>query len=140
MLTLGDLLGGVSCVHARVAGDITHGGEPPSLAGTVVVFELHEGNTIHGDALAQPIALRVVTAWRPWLAAEINRVLAAAEAEEPPCDKAGNGVARLLLGMPLWLPLALVLALLLYALFRVVRVLGGCFMRKPSATARQAML
>lgn len=146
MLTLGDLLGGVSCVHARVTGDAPRGGEPPSLAGTVEALELHEGSTIHGEALAQPIGLRVVPAWRPWLAAEINKALAAAEAEEPPCDGGGSGPARVLLATPLWLPLALVLALVLalslYMLFRLACRLGGYLTRAPRATAiaRQAML
>jgi hypothetical protein len=138
MLTVGDLLGGVSCVHARVTGDAPRGGEPPSLAGTVEALELHEGTTIHGEDLAQPIELRVVPAWRPWLAAEINRLLAEAEAEEPPCDGGGFGPARLLLATPLWLPLVLALALLLYALFRVAGGLGAYLTRGPKATAHQA--
>jgi len=123
MLTLGDLLGGVSCVHARVSAGADTGGGAPTLAATVEALELHEGSEVHFRSLEEPILLELIAAWRPALAAEMNRALQAAEEEEPPCE-AGSGLGGLLLAAPLWAVLALLLLLAAAALLKLLHVLG----------------
>jgi len=128
MLTVGDLLGGISCVHTRVAGDDVQGGEPPTLSAIVEALELHAGSNVIGETLSEPIELRIVDPWRPWVASEMNRMIVAAEAEEPSCDSEGrNAMSRALLATPLWVLVAFLLlvivclvAWLLWALTRLV--------------------
>lgn len=137
MLSVGGVMGGVSCVHARVSGGA------PTLSATVEALDISEGvargmDFLERTLLDEPIPLELLSPWAPFFADLVNEMAALTEQDAGGCSASGPASA-----IPLWALMVGVVALLTllvaglaYGCTKLLPKQGG----EPSQSSGEKML